>query len=194
MRIASTEEIKEELRRVSFKSRFLTLLRSTIYILIIIAACAILAAILFFPVFRVYSASMNPTLKDGQIIAAIKNAEIRRGDIVGFYYGNKLLIKRCIALEGDSVFIDLDGNVFVNDEYQQELYLDPESKSYGKLTDIKMPYEVPANSIFVLGDSRKDFVDSRAAAMGPVDLENVAGRMFLRVWPLKEITFFGPQI
>ncbi len=183
---AGVTELEAELKRVNYKSRFRKLLRNTIYTLIVVAACAVLVAVLFMPVLRIYGTSMTPTLNEGEIVVSIKGANIETGDVVGVYYGSKLLIKRCIAQEHQWVNIDEDGNVYVDGELLDEPYV-PE-KAFGEC-NIELPYQVPDTSIFVMGDHRETSIDSRNTSVGAIDTENIVGKIVFRVWPLKDFGF-----
>lgn len=183
---AGVTELEAELKRVNYKSRFRKLLRNTIYTLIVVAACAVLVAVLFMPVLRIYGTSMTPTLNEGEIVVSIKGANIETGDVVGVYYGSKLLIKRCIAQEHQWVNIDKDGNVYVDGELLDEPYV-PE-KAFGEC-NIELPYQVPDTSIFVMGDHRETSIDSRNTSVGAIDTENIVGKIVFRVWPLKDFGF-----
>lgn len=176
------EQLEQELKRVKYNERFRKLLRSTIYTLIIVAACAVLVAVIFLPVLRIYGTSMTPTLTEGEIVVSIKGADIEQGDIVGVYFGSKLLIKRCIAVSQQWVTIDEDGNVFVDGQLLDEPYIS--EKALGE-TNIDLPYQVPDNSIFVMGDHRATSIDSRNTSVGCILEEDVVGKIVFRVWPLK---------
>ena len=180
------EQLQNELNRVKHNSRFRKLLRSTIYTLVVVAACAVLIAVIFLPVLRIYGSSMEPTLNESEIVVSIKGkgANIEQGDIVGVYYGNKVLVKRCIATEYQWVDIDEDGNVFVDGVKLDEPYV--AEKSFGK-TDIDLPYQVPDNTIFVMGDHRETSIDSRNTSVGCINLEDVVGKIVFRVWPLADL-------
>lgn len=175
--------LKAELKRVKYRSRFRKLLRSTIYTLIIVSAMAVLVAVLFMPVLRIYGNSMTPTLNEGEIVISIKGAHVECGDVVGVYYGSKLLIKRCIALEHEWVNIDEDGDVYVDGELIEEPYLI--EKAFGEC-NLELPYQVPDGCIFVMGDHRATSIDSRNTAVGCIDTENIVGKIVFRVWPLGE--------
>ena len=183
LNMPSVRELDEELRRVNHHSRFRQLLRSTIYTLIVVSAVAVLVAVLFMPVLRIYGNSMTPTLNEGEIVISIKGADIDHGDVVGVYFGSKLLIKRCIALEHEWVNIDEDGNVYVEGELIDEPYLT--EKAFGEC-NLELPYQVPDGSIFVMGDHRETSIDSRNTSVGCIDTENVVGKIVFRVWPLEE--------
>lgn len=180
------EQLQNELNRVKHNSRFRKLLRSTIYTLVVVAACAVLIAVIFLPVLRIYGSSMEPTLNEDEIVVSIKGkgGNIEQGDIVGVYYGNKVLVKRCIATEYQWVDIDEDGNVFVDGVKLDEPYV--VEKSFGK-TDIDLPYQVPDNTIFVMGDHRETSIDSRNTSVGCINLEDVVGKIVFRVWPLADL-------
>lgn len=179
--LPNTDQIEHELARVRYKSRYRSVLRSTVYTLITVAAIAILVATLWLPVLRIYGSSMTPTLTDGEIIFTVKTSDFEPGDIVSFYYNNKILVKRVIAVSGDWVNIDGDGNVYVNDVPLDEPYV--AEKAFGD-TNIELPYQVPDGKIFVMGDHRLTSIDSRNTAVGCVSQEQVVGKIIFRIWPL----------
>ena len=182
------QTLETELKRVNHNTRFRKLLRSTIYTLIVVAACAVLVAVLFMPVLRIYGNSMTPTLNEGEIVVSIKGSSFKTGDVVGVYFGSKLLVKRVIATEGQWVDIDEDGNVYVYDEIKgepiAEPYLAEGSKAFGE-TNITLPCQVPPESIFVMGDNRETSIDSRNTSVGCIDIDNVVGRIVFKIWPLQ---------
>lgn len=184
--LPTTEQIERERARLRYKRRYSRTPRSTIAILVVVAAGAVLIATLWMPVLRIYGSSMAPTLKDGQIVVCVKSADFRQGDITAFYHGNKLLIKRYIAGASDWVNIDEFGNVFVNGEELDEPYLT--EKSLGQ-TNIDLPYQVPDERFFLMGDNRSVSVDSRSTAVGCVARDQIVGKVVFRIWPLSE---FGP--
>lgn len=177
------EELDRELKRVNYRFRFGRLLRSTVYTLIVVSAAAVLVAVLFLPVLRIYGTSMTPTLNEGQIVVSIKGAAVEPGDIVGVYYGSKLLIKRCIALEHQWVDIDENGSVYVDGELINEPYIT--EKAFGEC-NLELPYQVPDGCIFVMGDHRATSIDSRNTSVGCIDTENIVGKIVFRVWPFSE--------
>ena len=183
IQMPSADELSKELKRVNYRSRFRKLLRSTIYTLIVVSAVAVLVAVLFMPVLRIYGNSMTPTLNEGEIVVSIKGADVKQGDVVAVYYGSKLLIKRCIALEHQWVDIDKDGNVYVDGELLDEPYLT--EKAFGEC-NLELPYQVPDGCIFVMGDHRETSIDSRNTAVGCIDTEEIVGKIVFRVWPLSE--------
>ena len=182
----TTEQIERELRREQYRKDYRRVLKSTIGGLITVAAAAVLVAVLLLPVLRIFGKSMSPTLKEGDIVVSLKTGEFSTGDVVAFYYNNKILVKRVIASPGDWVDLDEEGTVYVNRERIDEPYLT--EKAYGE-TNIELPFQVPESKIFVMGDNRAVSVDSRNTAVGCVAEEQVVGKIVFRVWPLGE---FGP--
>ena len=174
-------QLKKQLMWERYRMRYLRTLRSTVMILVCVAAIAVLLATLVFPVLQVVGTSMEPTLENGEVLVAIKNGKFRRGDIVAFYYNNKILLKRVIAVDGEYVEIAEDGTVSVNNQVLDEPYLT--DKSLGEC-DIEMPYQVPDGRIFVMGDHRATSVDSRSKSIGAIADEYIVGRVIFRVWPL----------
>ena len=175
------EQIENELKRVKYKRRYRSVLRSTVYALITVAAVAVLVATLWMPVLQIYGASMTPTPEAGEIILSLKTGDFQAGDIVAFYYNNKILVKRVIAGPGQWVNITEDGSVYVNDVLLNEPYIS--EKAFGEC-DIALPYQVPDERYFVMGDHRETSVDSRSTAVGCVAQEYIVGRIAFRVWPL----------
>ncbi|MCD8023444.1 MAG: signal peptidase I [Lachnospiraceae bacterium] len=184
--IPSEEDVAAERERLQYQKRYRQTLRTTIYALVVVAAAAVLIATLFFPVLQVSGTSMEPTLEDQDIILLVKTNNFETGDLVGFYYQNKLLLKRVIAGPGDVVDIDDEGNVYVNDELVDEPYVT--EKSLGE-TDLSYPYQVPESRYFVMGDNRATSIDSRSSAIGCIEKDQIVGKVILRVWPLSRISF-----
>lgn len=182
--VSEIEQFEQELEREKYKHRFYRTVFITLCILSVVAAMAVLAANLWFPVLKVNGSSMTPTLESGEVLVALKTDRMDTGDIIAFYYNNKILIKRVIAVSGDWIDIDKDGNVYVNDIAIDEPYL--KEKALGDC-NIELPYQVPESRIFVMGDHRSVSVDSRNTSVGCVSEEQIIGKIFLRVWPLKKI-------
>lgn len=176
----SVEQLEAELKRVKYRSRYRAVLRSTLYMLIVVAAVAVLVATIWMPVLQIYGGSMTPTLNEGDIVVSIKGSDFEPGDLVAFYLGNKILVKRCIAGPGQWVDIDEDGNVYVDDKLLEEPYLT--EKSLGG-SNIELPYQVPDNRYFCMGDHRSTSVDSRHKEVGCVSEEQIVGKIVFRVFP-----------
>lgn len=179
--LPTTDQLLAELKRVKYKKRYRRVFRSTVYTLVVAAAFAVLVATVLMPVLQIYGASMTPTLSEGDIVICLKGSKFETGDLVAFYIGNKVLVKRCIALPGQWVDIDSDGNVYVDSVLLDEPYLT--EKALGD-SNIEFPYQVPDNRYFCMGDRRTTSVDSRNTAVGCIAEEQIVGKIIFRVWPL----------
>lgn len=181
----SQELLEAEIKRVRYRKRYNSVLRSTIYTLIVVVALAVLVATIWLPVLKIYGSSMTPTLNEGDIVVSLKGSTIEQGDLVAFYIGNKILVKRVIAGPGQWVDIDESGNVSVDGTPLDEPYLT--EKSFGD-ANVDFPYQVPDNRYFCMGDHRSTSVDSRHSEIGCIAEEQLVGKIVFRVWPL---TYFG---
>ena len=180
MTLPTSQQLEDELGRVKYRKRYRRVLRSTVYTLITVAAVAVLVATLLLPVLQIYGSSMAPTLSDRDIVLTLKTSKFESGDVIAFYYNNKILVKRVIAQAGDWIDITPEGDVYVNGELLDEPYLD--EKALGDC-NIELPYQVPESRIFVMGDHRSVSVDSRNTAVGCVAEEQIVGKLIFRVWP-----------
>ena len=181
--IPSLPEIQRERKRIRRESLYRQALRGTVSVLVVVAAVAVLITTLFLPILQISGDSMSPTLEHDQIVVLLKTKKFDRGDLIGFYFQGKVLLKRVIALPEDEVAIDADGNVYVNGELLDEPYVT--EKKLGDC-DLEFPYEVPGTGYFVMGDQRSNSVDSRNSAVGAISQDDIIGRVFIRVWPLSE--------
>ena len=177
------EQLTAELARENYKRRFGRVLRSTLFTLVVVAAAAVLVATVWMPVLQIYGSSMTPTLNEGKIVVSVKGSDFEPGDLVAFYLGNKILVKRCIAGPGQWVDINENGDVFVDGELLDEPYLT--EKALGEC-DQSFPYQVPESRFFCMGDHRATSVDSRHSAVGCVAEEQIVGKIVFRVWPLQQ--------
>lgn len=176
----TTSQLEQQLASARRQDRYIRTVRSTIRTLIVVAASAVLISILMLPALQVTGTSMEPTLEDGDIVLASRVSTFRRGDIIAFYYNNKVLLKRVVGLPGDQLTIDADGNVYVNGNLLDEPYIT--EKSRGEC-DIEFPFQVPDGRYFVLGDHRATSVDSRSTSVGCIPSDLVVGRVSIRVFP-----------
>lgn len=186
--LPSAEEITSELKRERNKIRYRRVLKSTVYGLIVVAAIAALIATLVLPVLQISGVSMEPTLNNGDIVVLVKTSRLERGDLCGFSYSNKILIKRIIGVPGDVIVIDKDGTVSVNGEVLDEPYIS--EKSLGEC-DVEFPFTVPEGEYFVLGDHRESSIDSRSTAIGCITFDQIVGKIFFKVWPLSDFGLPG---
>lgn len=182
--LVSNDEVKEELSRLTERERYLNKVQKTLSILVVVAAISVLVATLWMPVLKIYGSSMDPTLENGQIVVSIKTKKLKSGDVVAFWQGNKLLVKRVIASPGQKVDIDVNGKVFVDGKAISETYLD--SESLGN-TDIDFPHQVEESRWFCMGDNRESSIDSRSAVIGDISKEQIEGKVLFSVWPLNKI-------
>ena len=184
--VPSLNEIQTERKRIRRGTYYRQALRGTVSVLLVVAAIAVLITTLFLPILQISGDSMSPTLEHNEIVVLLKTKKFERGDLVGFYYQGKILLKRVIALPDDEVVIDADGNVYVNGEVLDEPYVT--EKGLGDC-NLEFPYKVPGTSYFVMGDRRTNSVDSRNSTVGAISREDIIGKVFIRAWPLSEFGF-----
>lgn len=176
-------QLEQELKRVTYRKKYYATLRSTVFTLVTVAAIAVLVAVLLLPVLQIYGTSMSPTLTEGNIVVSVKGSKFETGEVVAFYYNNKILVKRVIAQPGDWFDMDDEGNVFVNGIALDEPYIT--DKAFGEC-DLELPYQVPESRLFVLGDHRSVSVDSRSTTVGCVAEEQIVGKIVFQIWPLSD--------
>ena len=179
--IPTISQLEQELQREKYKYRYKSVLRSTVNTLVVVAAFAVLVATLWMPVLQIHGSSMTPTLVEGQIVVSVKGSKFEQGDLVAFYIGNKLLVKRVIAGPADIIDIKEDGTVFLNGNELDEPYVS--DKAFGEC-DLELPYQVPESRYFLMGDHRETSVDSRSSVVGCVADEQIVGQIVFSVWPI----------
>lgn len=182
--IPTAQQLDGEIKRVRRQREYFKMLRSTVSSLIVVAALAVLISLLFLPVLRVTGSSMTPTLQNDELVICRKYGGFKKGDVVAFYFNNKILLKRVIGVSGDIIDIAEDGTVYVNGEAIDEPYLN--EKAFGEC-DLDLPYQVPDERVFVMGDHRSTSIDSRSTSVGCVANEAIVGEVIFRIWPFKEI-------
>ena len=182
--LPSLEQLSAQLSRERYKRRYRRVLRSTVYTLVVVAAIAVLVATIWMPVLQIFGSSMSPTLREGDVVVSIKGSDFKQGDLVAFYFGNKILVKRCIAGPGQWVNIDEAGNIYVDSKLLDEPYLT--EKALGDC-DIELPYQVPESRYFCVGDHRLTSIDSRNTSVGCISEEQIVGKIVFRVWPLSNL-------
>lgn len=185
--VPSVDQLTAELMRTRYKRRFSSTLLSTFLTLVLIVLISFVASHFFFPVLRMHSNAMVPAFQTGDLVVALKGSSYSKGDVIAFYFNDKLLVKRVIAVAGDTVEIDGNGSVLLDDEQLSEPYV--QTPALGDC-DLEMPYTIPENRVFVMGDQRETSLDSRNTAIGCIAAEQVVGRVILRVWPLDQIDFY----
>lgn len=180
IRVPSIEEVEGEKKRLDKRGEQRHFLAGIIGTLTVFAAAVVLCVTLFFPVLQVTGDSMEPGLREGNLILTRKTDHLKTGDICGFYYNNELLLKRVIGVPGDMVDIDAEGNVSVNGQILNEPYV--LQKALGK-SDVSFPLLVPEDCYFVMGDNREVSIDSRSSIIGCVNREQIEGKVILKLWP-----------
>lgn len=178
----ASSQLEQEIKRERYRRKYNRKLRSTVYLLVTVAAAAVLVATLLMPVLQIYGSSMSPTLEEGDVVLSVKVRDFEQSDVVAFYYGNKLLVKRYIAGPGQWVDMDEQGNIRVDGNLLQEPYVD--SLSYGN-ADITFPYQVPEDKYFLVGDHRSVSVDSRHSVVGSIAEEYIVGKIVFCIWPME---------
>ena len=185
--LPTKKQVETERKRYRRQKAYNKALSGTVYVLTIVAAVAVLIATLVLPVLQIEGTSMEPTLYNGDIVLLMKTNRFDRGDLCGFTWNNKLLIKRVIGLPGDWIEIDTDGTIYLNGDKLEEPYV--ENKAMGEC-DLEFPFKVPQEQYFVIGDMRESSIDSRNTVIGCITKDQIVGKVFFRVWPFKSIQFF----
>ena len=186
--LPTTKQLEQELQREKYNFRYKKLLKNGFYILLLVVAISTLIATFLFPVLQIYGQSMEPTLSEDDIVVSLKSSSYKKGDVIAFYYNNRILVKRVIATSSEWINIDEDGNVFVNDKLVNEPYII--KKALGK-SDLDFPYQVPEGTYFVLGDERTTSIDSRNSLIGTISSEEIIGKLIFKVWPINKFALIN---
>ena len=117
------EQVRAEKDKLAHKRRFRRMFVNTLAVLIVVAAVAVLISTLFMPVIQVSGDSMEPSMKDGDILLLVRSKDPDSGDVCCISWQNKMLLKRVIGLPGDKVDMDSEGNVYVNGSKLDEPYV-----------------------------------------------------------------------
>ena len=146
---------------------------------------------------RVSGSSMESTLSDGDNLIVDKISyrfnDPQRYDIIIFpyqYEEDTYYIKRIIGLPGETVWIDNDGSIYINDKLVDE--------HYGLQTILNpglaaSPITLGEDEYFVLGDNRNNSTDSRFEAVGVIHRDDIIGKAWLRIYPFNQIGFIKHQ-
>lgn len=146
--------------------------------------------IFFFRMSGVVGSSMVPTLNEADrvLLRIIGYDDPQRGDIVVVsapQFDEDPLVKRIIAVGGDELDIDsATGSVSINGVVQYEPYINELIRNSG---DWNYPITVPEGFVFFMGDNRNGSTDSRDIEVGMQPVSNVIGKVFFRIWPIKDI-------
>ena len=138
----------------------------------------------------VSGSSMEPTLSNNdQLILdkiSYRFSEPKRFDIIVFpfqYKENTYYVKRVIGLPGETVQIDLEGNIYINGERLEEDYGKEKINFPGLAVE---PITLGDDEYFVMGDNRNNSSDSRDPSVGNIRRSNIIGKAWVRIWPLNK--------
>ena len=175
--------------------------RSVLEWIVVVAAAVLVALVIktfIMQAFFIPSASMEPTLEINDRVLVNKLSyrlhEVNRGDVVVFERSEAIgaevsdIIKRVVGTPGEQVFFE-NGKVFINGQQLDEPYLPPGTETTpaprelgrGKQCTRDEPCDVPADTVWLMGDNRSNSQDSRY--IGPVPMEDIVGRAFVTIWP-----------
>ena len=137
---------------------------------------------------RIVDESMAPELKSGEVVLCDRLGRFfhtpERGDLVLFQTPDGLFVKRIVGMPGETIEL-VGGHVFIN-----SIPLDESSYAVNYVGDMP-PVEVPAGSVFVLGDNRDEMYDSRLETVGSIPFDQIQAVLRLRVSPFSRVTYFS---
>ena len=175
--VSSPEQMLHKVKHRKFFLNARPWIKTAIVFLLI---TTLLSTIAILPYVRIYGTAMEPTLLDGDLGLAISAKDYHAGDIIAFRHGDKVLVRRIIAVPGSTVEIDESGIVTVDGITLEEPYL---TQPALQQCNIQFPYTVPDGEFFVMGDNRADSVDSRSTVLGCVSKDEVIGRVVVIFFP-----------
>ena len=155
----------------------------TTIIIVLIGAAIIIKNDL--KVIEVTGHSMYPTLTEHNYVLSTNYDELKNGDIILFNHENTRMIKRVIAVPGDTISITEDGQVYVNNELLKEDYINKHQGVFQN--EIKYPITIKEGEYFVLGDNRLDSLDSRVISIGNIKEEEIIGKIAFVLYPPKSL-------
>ena len=176
VQVPSLKEIQSERKRIRRGTYYRQAFRGTVSVLLVVAAIAVLITTLFLPILQISGDSMSPTMEHNEIVVLLKTKKFERGDLIGFYYQGKILLKRVIALPEDEVAIDADGNVYVNGELLDEPYV-------SSWSDFEGEFSVPEDCYFFAGDNRYGSLDARYWARPYIHKDDIKGKAKFVIFP-----------
>ena len=142
---------------------------------------------------QVSGSSMEPKLSnnDNLIVDKItyRFKDPERYDIIVFpfeYEDNTYYIKRIIGLPGETVYIDKEGNIYIDGEVLEEAYGREVIREPGRAYE---PITLGEDEYFVMGDNRNNSTDSRDPSVGNIKKDRIIGRAWLRIWPFNRFGF-----
>ncbi len=143
---------------------------------------------------EVIGSSMNDTLSNEDNLwidkLSYRFTDPKRFDIIVFPFEDTdtYYIKRIIGLPGETVYIDPDGNIYIDDKLLEEDY-GKETINVGMIGLASSPITLGEEEYFVMGDNRNNSQDSRRAEVGNIKFDDIEGKAVFRMWPLKRIGF-----
>ncbi len=172
-----------KIKKITQTQYFKLLLKILLVVLVLVSLLLNLFTYVM-PIVHYRGDSMEPNIKNGQILIVRKTQKVKEGDVIAFYYNNKVLVRRVICSGGKQISIDVFGEVSIDQNPLEENYV--VQKSYGQC-NISFPYNVPPKDVFVMGDDREVSMDSRLKEIGTISQDRIIGRVEFSLIPLKSV-------